>query len=316
MLEHVLANWPLKLLSLILAFGIWVSVTGENRIVHNFTLPLDIQLAEGRALTTDPPTTVTVRLRGPERAIRRLDGMGLAVRVDLRDGLFGERSVPLTARNLTGVPRGVELDFINPDRLKLVVDRLMQRELPVEPTFLGKPPEGYAFYGAEVDPETLLVEGPQSEVEQLEVLRTNPIRLDQFTEPSRVPVATVPAGRFVHVVDARPVEVRVLVDSMPVERRFSGIRVELVGQAYEAVAAPSTVNATLTGPPALIELLREDRLRAVADVSELEPRPEPYQVTVRLEYLDIPVEDRSRITLTSLSQPQVGVRVLDKRLGP
>ena len=62
MLERVLANWPLKLLSAALAFAIWVFVTGEKRIVQDFSVPLDIRLPDSRILTETPPNTVTVRL--------------------------------------------------------------------------------------------------------------------------------------------------------------------------------------------------------------------------------------------------------------
>ena len=49
-----------------------------------------LDLPEDRVLSTDPPTTVTVRLRGAQTSLRRLDALRLAVSVDLRDGVVGE----------------------------------------------------------------------------------------------------------------------------------------------------------------------------------------------------------------------------------
>ena len=53
MLERLAVDWPLKVLALMIAFGIWAAVTGEKRIVKNFTVPLEVllpgpHLAKGR----------------------------------------------------------------------------------------------------------------------------------------------------------------------------------------------------------------------------------------------------------------------------
>ena len=316
MLESLQANWPLKLLALGLAFAIWISVSSENRIVQDFTIPLEILLPDELTLATVQPTTATVRLAGPETSIRNLDPVPIAVRVDLGEGAAGQHDVLLSRANLTGVPRGLDLEFIHPDRLTLTVDRRVRQQLPVEPIFLGEPPEGYVFYGAEVRPDNLTVEGPASEVQSLDVLRTNPIRLDLRTSPFTIPVAAVPESPHVRVVDTRTVAVRVLVDTTPMNRTIEGIAVEVVGQAYEAVASPETISATLAGPPSLVEGLRPEALRAIVDASGMLPRARSYQAPLRLDFLEVTVEDRARISILSLSKGQVAVRIFDRKLQP
>ena len=69
------------------------------------------------------------------------------MRIDLTDGPLGSREVQLSRENLTDVPEIIDLEFINPDRLGLVVEKLLRRRLPVEAIFVGDPPEGYTFYG-------------------------------------------------------------------------------------------------------------------------------------------------------------------------
>ena len=56
-----------------MAFVIWVSITGESSILKDFGVPLAIEMAEDRILTVTPPNNVTVRLRGPESLMRRLE---------------------------------------------------------------------------------------------------------------------------------------------------------------------------------------------------------------------------------------------------
>lgn len=311
MLEQLTGNWTLKLLALGLAFGIWVSVTGETSIVQDFSPPLDIRLPENHTLASEAPTTVTVRLRGTETAIRMMDELLLGVQVDLRDGTVGERDVPLTERNLTGIPRGVEMDFINPDRLNVVVDRRVRLRLPVEPTFIGKLPDGMAFYGAEVRPKKLVVEGPAGEVEALESLATSPLRLDNLTEPVTMTAVAVTEGSYLRIADPEPLEVRIIVDATPVERRYSKVPVQVTGSAYSAVVAPTTVDVTLAGPPSLLDSIDENGLLAVINIAELGPGTSD-AVPVTIEYRDLPVEDRSRVTVNSIAPESIDVRVAEE----
>jgi hypothetical protein len=203
MLERLTANWPLKLLALALAFAVWVSITGENDVVRDFPVPLEIRLPGDLTLAAEAPTSVTLRLRAPETSMRRMDPLGLGVRVLVERGISGQRDITITEDNVTGVPRGVELDFITPNRLRLDVEQLIRRLIPVEATFAGEPPDGYAFYAAQVVPDSVTVEGPVSAVEGLELLRTPTVRIDQFTRPFEVTVPLAPGNPQLRVLSRR-----------------------------------------------------------------------------------------------------------------
>lgn len=311
MLDQLTSNWALKILAVGLAFGIWVSVTGETSIVQDFSPPLDIRLPENHTLASDAPTTVTVRLRGTETSIRRMDELLLGVQVDLRDGVLGERDVTLTERNLTGVPRGVEMDFITPDRLSLVVDRRIRLRLPVEPTFIGTLPDGYFFYGAEVRPTKLVVEGPEKDLNTLKSLATTPIRLDTLTSPVNMRAEAVTQGPYVRIADAEPLRVRVIVDATPIERQFLQLPVQILGLQQPPDTAPTTVDVILAGPPYLIEALLAERLLAVADATGLAAGTN-HKVPVRIDYLDVPDEDRSRIKVNGITPTTIDVRMTEE----
>jgi len=312
MLERVLSHWPLKLLALALAFVIWVAVTGEQSVLQEFAVPLEIRLPETRILTAGTPTTVTVRLKGAESRMRRLTGLSMTLLVDLSDSSLGEQDVVLSRSDLLGVPGGVEIEFIDPDRLRLVVDQRSQKELPVEPTFIGLPPEGFEFYGARLNPDVLTVEGPAAEVESLELVRTNPIRLDMRRQPFTMRVSAVPEAPHVRVVNPRAVEVRVEVDAAPVERRFEEITVESIGAAGSISVDPAGLAVVLTGPPALVDRIVPDQIRLVVDLTGLEPRKKAYEVEVRADFVDVPIEESSRIGVKSIRPRKVSVVITEE----
>jgi YbbR domain-containing protein len=314
MLERLLRNWPLKLLALGLAFAVWVAVTGDSRVLQVYPAPLDIKLPAGCVLAGSAPTKVSVSLRGPESLIRQVDPFKLAFRVDVTDAQPGQRNVQLVAESLVGLSRGIEVVQIEPDRLRLVVDRRMQRVLPVAPALVGAPPPGYTFYGAQVAPDTLEVEGPQTEVVGLDRIRTDPIHLEGRTAPFVVAVNAVPDRPGTRVIEPREISVQVEVDVAPVKAAFDSVPVVFAAQEYAATAQPSSVRVVLSGPPSVLRQIRPTQIRPVADVSGLVPRREPYAVRLRMEFAGVAAPDLARITVRSVSHPETDVRVSSRRI--
>ena len=311
MIEQLIVNWPLKLLSLAIAFGIWLSVTGEARVVQDFSIPLDVQLPDNRIATVDLPNTVTVRLRGPESAMRRLDPITLSLSVDLPEADAGSQDVQLLADHVGGVPRGVDVDFIDPLRLQLQIEARASKSVKVDPTFLGNPPEGFSFYGAQVLPDRVTIEGPESEIELIEQVRTNAIRLDQRSQRFVVSVGVVPEGEYIQVTEPGPIRVVVDVDTAPVEQAFLAVPV-LTRQAVQGVTIdPALVDILISGPEALLEQLNRERIRPLIDVAGLQPQPGPYSLAISVEFNDIPVEDTGRLIVKSISRKEVAVLVSD-----
>lgn len=311
MLERLLSNWPLKLLSLLLAFAIWLAVIGENRIVQDFAIPLDVVLPEELTLTAAPPTNLTVRLRGSETSIRTLDPLRLVVSLDLREVSPGKLDVQLFPENLTGVPAGVEVAFIDPSRVQLVVESRLRRELPVVPDLIGELPEGLALYQARTRPETLAVEGPESEVKALERLRTNPIRLDRLTRSVVQSATVVPERPNVRVLDPRPIELQLIIDTAPVDKTLNGVPVVSQRDDVQAVFTPTSLGVTLSGPAALLQRVGAEQVRVVAEIPAniSSESQESQQVPVHVEFVELGAEDRERIRVKSVSQAQVAVRL-------
>ncbi len=312
--ERLIRNWPLKLLALGLAFAVWVAVTGESRVLQVYTVPIDIKLPRDSVLAGPAPTKVSVSLRGPESQIRRLDPLRLSFRVDVSDAPTGQRNVQLAAESLSGLPPGIEVVQIEPDRLLLAVDRRMQKVLRVAPSLVGAPPPGYHFYGIRVAPDTLEVEGPQSEVAGLDRIRTDPIHLEGHTAPFAITVNAVPDRPATRVVDPREISAQVEVDVAPVRITFDAVPVVFANQDYVATAQPPQVRVVISGPPALVRGIRAEQIRPVAELSNLAPRREPYSVPIRIEFVGIAASDLARLAVTSVSHARISARIGNRRI--
>lgn len=312
MLERLFARWPLKLLAALLAYLLWLAVTGQHVVPQVYDIPLGIDLGENLVVTGEVPSRVQVRLRGPEGLMRRVNALGLELRVALGEET-GERSVLLRPENVLGAPSGVEVEVIEPDRLTITVAQRISRRVPVVPQFQGEPADGFAFYGSRILPNATVIVGPEEPVSDVSRLLTEPIRLDGRTSSFSKRVEAIPETPEVRILNAQEHEVRVEIDEAPVEAVFEEIPVVLAGQVFEAETGPTLVTVTLSGPPSLLARIEPGQLRAVADVSELKPRRNRYEVTTRLEFVGLTSNDILR--LSEVSPPRkVGVRISDRRI--
>lgn len=308
MLDWLLRRWHLKLLALALAVAVWIAVTGEGRGVQDFSVPVDVVLGAGATLTAPPPTRVTVRLRGPDSLLRRMDPYDLTLRVDLRDAAGGERVVQLTPRNVAGVPRDVEVALIDPDRLRMAIAKKKRREVRVVPTIVGKPPRGYQVYRAVARPEALAIEGPETKIAAVTRLSTDPIRVDDKSEPFTARVGAVPDTADVRVADVRPLDVTVYIDLAAVDATIDRVPVVAAGATGSVVIVPPSIAVAVSAPSALIPKLRAGHMRAVVDLNGSAALPVIAGAPLRIELPGLDDEERAKVSIRNLSAKKVDVR--------
>ncbi|HEX5043100.1 MAG TPA: CdaR family protein [Candidatus Polarisedimenticolaceae bacterium] len=306
-LQPLLRNWPWKLLALTLSFAIWIAVTGESRIMQDVNVPLDLSFPERLVPAGQVPTSVVARLRGPENLLRRADLLRLSFPIDLEDAAPGAVTVQLDPGGLRGVPSGIEVLFVEPDRLALMFDERRERSVPVVPALRGRPPAGFTFYAATASPDTKRISGPAGVLQAVERLRTDPIALDGRTEPFLVRVRAVPDNPEVRLLEPDPVEVRVEVDRLPGQKALD-VPVTLAGGPPGATASPHTVRALISGPPALLDAVDVSRVRAIADVEGVAPGGPVRDLPLRVEFREVPASDLGRLTVVRVEPARVLVQ--------
>jgi YbbR domain-containing protein len=306
-LQILIRNWPWKLLAMVLSFAIWIAVTGESRIMQDVNVPLDLSFPDGLVPAGQMPTSVVARLRGPENQLRRADLLRLSFPIDLDDAAPGTVSVQLDPEGLRGVPTGIEVLFVEPNRLALVFDDRAERTVPVVPALKGRPPEGFTFYGATAAPDTKAIAGPAGVLSGVERLRTDPISLDGRTAPFHLRVRAVPDNPDVRLVDPAPVDVRVEVDHTPGQRSLE-VPVTLAGAPPGATASPNKIRAFVSGPPALLEVLGALQVRAVVDAEGVAPGGPVRDLPLRVEFREVPASDLGRLAVVRIEPPRVLVQ--------
>jgi hypothetical protein len=230
-------------------------------------------------------TRVDVRVRGPRSLVRGLDPKDLAYPLDLSGLGPGENSIAFRPGNIP-VSSALEVMEINPVRVNLSVEPLVERYVDVQADFDADLDPDYEFRRATIRPAKVRLRGPESIVSGLESVPTATITV-QGKKPG---VVRADAGVIVdEVVDVEPPEVSVSL-VFGVKRQDVWIRIPVTVTAPEGMTAkprPAVVQLNVNAP---VTLLRDDRIKELVK-AEVRLGPDVKQINDVFGYeVDLPGE--------------------------
>lgn len=208
--DLALKNTGLKILSLFLAFVLWVVVFQGDQIVDQ-TLEVPVRVVPGpdSVIMNQNVLTVKVAVRGTPTLLRRLLPDDVVARIPLTKEQEGEQTIEISKDHL-GLPAELEVVRVTPPSLTVRVEPKERKRVPILPTLAGDPAPGYRVSGVRKQPSTVVVEGARSEVESLEGVPTRPVDIAGATKSLQREVPLADTGKKT-VILAEDVIVRVRV---------------------------------------------------------------------------------------------------------
>lgn len=203
-------NIGLKLLALAIALLAWFALSGQRReriSERSYRIPLSLVNVPRKTMVASPlPGAVDVRVRGPFTALRQLEPERLEAVIDLLDARPGERTHRFEPEDIN-VPPEVEVLAISPGEVRVVLDRIGERLLPIVPALSGETAAGSQVVDVTVDPRIARVVGPATALQSMTGVSTEPISLANrsatfsatTTALPNVPGVRVREGQIVHV---------------------------------------------------------------------------------------------------------------------
>ena len=300
----------LKIASLVLAFFVWMYLRTEETGLGAFSVPLEIEgVPPELALGGEVLDAVGVRVRAPEATLQTLSPGRFSARVRLSNPRPGELELPLTPE-MVRAPIGVEVVRVEPASLKLRLEPMISREVPVVARFRGEPASGYERGGQQVSPDKVIVLGPESEVRQVREAVTEEVDIGGRSSSFEAPVMVSADRSGARVAGVQTAMVRVDIRERRVTRTYAGVPVTPsvpAGRSYQAVYEPQTVTVVLEGTRAALDRVGPDNIRAVLDLEGMSPREAAYSVRPRITILP---EDRgSGISVQTVDEPTISVKI-------
>jgi diadenylate cyclase len=174
--HYVLHNFGLKVLSLLLATGLWLLISRDEEPAEVvLRAPIVFQHVPSQVeISTESIPEPQIRVRGPERVIRLLQANEVHAEIDLADAKSGDRTYDLTSQQVRH-PRDVTVVQVLPSQLHLAFDTPSTREVEIHPRVTGNFADGDQIVKVEADPPRITITGPRRHVDRIDAATTDPI---------------------------------------------------------------------------------------------------------------------------------------------
>ncbi|MFN2257328.1 MAG: YbbR-like domain-containing protein [Desulfuromonadaceae bacterium] len=226
----MLNNWPIKLLSLAFALVLWLFVMGEQDTEVGFTVPLEIKnVPAGLIIANQIPGHVDVRLTGSRTLLANIQGSDLEVSVDLHDAKPGITTFRSLDERLN-LPRSIVVSRMSPSYVDIKLERLVQKEVPLQVVFDGTPASGYSIEEVMAAPDVVIVEGAESEMKRVNKVETEAVDVNGLKDSFSLTVPIDYNGIYTRLVKVKTAEVQVIIRKDPEAQPLPESELELEQQ--------------------------------------------------------------------------------------
>ena len=163
-------NKGLAVVSVALAFGIWIVVTNADNptrsTVVNADIPVEpVNVPDGIAVVKPVPA-VRVRVAIADSELQSLTPADFEATVDVQNHQPGDYQETVAVRPLTS-RGGLRVEQVLPEKITIRLAQLVSKQVPVNIDVQGEAVSGYTLSTPEIKDESVTVSGPQDDVDKV-----------------------------------------------------------------------------------------------------------------------------------------------------
>ena len=213
--RYVFHNFGLKVLSLLLATGLWFMISPDEQPAEvAVRAPIVFQnVPASLEISTEIIPEAQIRVRGPDRIVRQLRTNDVHAEIDLSNAKPGERTYDLTSQQVRH-PRDVTIVQVVPSQLHMAFDARLTREVEVHARVTGSFADGEQITKVDVDPARITITGPRRHVERVDAATTDPVDASGTRGSASFTTNVYVADPLVQVVQPTAIHVTVTVQKM------------------------------------------------------------------------------------------------------
>ncbi len=275
-LRPLLRRYRIAGVAVLLALVLWLYVKTENYYDWVFDVPIRVvNVTPGLTLGNNPAASARVRVRGQGRAFIALSiSRDFAVILNANRGR-GTHRIPLGNTDVTVGDYGGKVEVVevlSPQEVVLVLEPRVERTVPVEARVTVQPLNGYTVVGGvHVEPDSVVVAGPESLVRGVQRWPTVKRELLRVTRDVRVhlalaqpdePKLTLSRWEVVAVADVQKLMERVINDI--------SVQARNIPPGYKAFVVPPKLTLTIEGGVDVITRVKPDQIVAYVEWRPLE----------------------------------------------
>ncbi|SRR5581483_581071 len=212
--RHVFHNLGLKIISLLIATGLWLAVSSEPPSEAAVNVAIVFRnMPDNLEISSETVPSAQIRVRGPERTVRRLQPSDVRAEIDLTGMKPGERTFELTTNQIS-LPYSLSAVQIVPSQIHVTFDIRDTKRVPIRPRVIGIPPSGYSV-DIKTDPETVEIIGPKKSIDAAENATTDPIDVTGVVDRTTVSRHAYVSDPLIQLADPQPVRITIIMERAP-----------------------------------------------------------------------------------------------------
>ncbi len=291
---------PLRLVSLLLAAGLWFVIAGRQTAERGLSVPVELRnVPRDLELTGDAVNSLTVRVRASPSLIDSLDPGKVLATIDLAGAREGERIVQLTPDRIR-VPFGFRVVRITPSLLTLKLETTRRKTVPVRPRIVGRPAPGFELAEVSCVPPEVHVAGPGSHVQEIATALTEPVSVEAATDTVQQWVNVGLEDPLLRLEGDSRVRVTARVQEARETRLFEGLPVAARGRP--ARSEPARAAVVVAGPRSQVRALDGSALQLYVHVPDGETLPAKLPLAVQI------ASGHPGVSVVETRPPQVTIR--------
>ena len=309
--ESIINNWPVKILSLAIAVLLFYFYRLNTTEEYYINVPLEIILNDNFVVADTHPTDVRISLRGSSESFFLINEKDITAYVDFsakeKSGLYREPiKIKKRGNALSADPLEIK---VKPTEIRLRIEQKYVKKVPVIPVIKGLSSGNYEVVDSSIKPDIITIEGPQSIVEKITLIKTEDINIQNRKESFVIPVKLEKINDLAKIVEGNEVQFYGKVGKNFVSRNIGPIEIELKGKnnnmVYDIDFKTGSIN--LEAEKNIINFIDSENCYLYVDLSEFDT-PGIYNLPVIVSISGI----KGEVLVTGFTPETVTVNIVIK----
>lgn len=178
--QRFFSNLLPKIALLISVCVFWGLITTRQGQITTTTAPIRLHgIPDSMVLLRMQPEDVTVQVKAMSSLAPPPSKLELTSEIDASEITEGTNSLRVNHASIT-VPSGMTITSVSPTSIRITAEKKLRRSVPVKATLRGKMPPGTQSLHVTCEPRSVEIEGPASQVMQIQSIATEEIDARQL----------------------------------------------------------------------------------------------------------------------------------------
>jgi len=199
------------LISLFCITGIWLSFSKGMETLAAHEVPVEFMNPDKKMeIISTSASNVKLLISGARPLINSIKPDQINIKLNLSRSVVGINTLSVTKENIL-LPPGISLKKIEPSELDITLDTLVEKELPIQPNWIGNLPDGLVMKEAKSIPETVRLTGGGMALNDISTIYTEQISLNNLTESGMVAVSLVLNPASLKIINNDKIQIQYLI---------------------------------------------------------------------------------------------------------